>query len=40
MRGIAEAHGGRVDVESRVGEGSRFTIYLPSAGPGREEIGA
>ncbi|MEQ9399546.1 MAG: ATP-binding protein [Longimicrobiales bacterium] len=33
VRGIAEAHGGRVGVESRVGEGSRFTIYLPSSGP-------
>ncbi len=29
VRHIAEAHGGRVTVESRVGEGSRFTLWLP-----------
>lgn len=28
-REIARAHGGRLDVESRPGEGSRFTITLP-----------
>jgi two-component system OmpR family sensor kinase len=27
---IAEAHGGRVELESRVGEGSTFTIVLPA----------
>ena len=29
VRHVAEAHGGRVTVESRPGEGSRFTISLP-----------
>ena len=30
--GIIKNHGGRVDVISREGEGTRFTIYLPTAG--------
>ncbi|MEZ5243541.1 MAG: ATP-binding protein [Acidimicrobiales bacterium] len=29
VRQIAEAHGGRVELESAVGEGSRFTLRLP-----------
>jgi signal transduction histidine kinase len=29
VRSIAEAHGGHVDVQSRVNEGSVFTIVLP-----------
>jgi signal transduction histidine kinase len=29
VRAIAEAHGGRVDVQSRVNEGSVFTVVLP-----------
>jgi len=29
VRGVAEAHGGRVTVESREGKGSRFTVLLP-----------
>jgi signal transduction histidine kinase len=31
VRHIAEAHGGRVSVDSRPGEGSRFTLWLPLA---------
>jgi signal transduction histidine kinase len=37
VKHVAEAHGGRVTVESRAGEGSRFALHLPvaegSAGP-------
>jgi signal transduction histidine kinase len=29
VRAIADAHGGRVELESRVGIGSTFTIVLP-----------
>jgi signal transduction histidine kinase len=32
VRHVAEAHGGRVTVDSRPGEGSRFTLWLPAAG--------
>jgi signal transduction histidine kinase len=31
VRHVAEAHGGRVTVASRPGEGSRFTVWLPLA---------
>jgi signal transduction histidine kinase len=31
VKHIAEAHGGRVTVESRPGQGSRFSLYLPVA---------
>lgn len=34
VRLIAEAHGGRVEVRSRVGHGSTFTIVIPAVGPG------
>jgi two-component system, OmpR family, sensor kinase len=29
VKAVAEAHGGRVDLESRLGEGSTFTIVVP-----------
>jgi signal transduction histidine kinase len=31
VRRLAEAHGGRVSVESERGRGSRFTVWLPLA---------
>ncbi|MGH7358610.1 MAG: sensor histidine kinase, partial [Candidatus Rokuibacteriota bacterium] len=35
VRHVAEAHGGQVRVDSRPGEGSRFTLWLPLAQPAR-----
>ncbi|HEU5102792.1 MAG TPA: sensor histidine kinase, partial [Roseiflexaceae bacterium] len=35
-KAIVEAHGGRLAVESRPGEGTTFTISLPSAASGAE----
>lgn len=35
-REIARAHGGRLDVASREGEGTSFTITLPLADPARQ----
>ena len=36
VRAIAEAHGGRVELESRPGEGAAFTLVLPLHGGERE----
>jgi signal transduction histidine kinase len=33
VRHVAEAHGGRVSVDSQPGQGSRFTLWLPLARP-------
>jgi PAS domain S-box-containing protein len=32
-RGVAEAHGGSIAVESRVGHGATFTVRMPLSGP-------
>jgi signal transduction histidine kinase len=31
VKGLVEAHGGRVSVENRAGGGARFTFALPRA---------
>jgi two-component system, NtrC family, sensor kinase len=38
LYGIVEAHGGEVDVKSKLGEGTTFTITLPLA-PAAEQLG-
>ena len=37
-RALVLAMGGRLSVESRRGEGSRFTIHLPAAKPAAQRI--
>jgi len=36
---IADAHGGRVELDSRPGDGARFTIVLPAGTPGVPDAG-
>ena len=31
VRAVVRAHGGRVELETEVGRGSRFTLWLPAA---------
>jgi signal transduction histidine kinase len=37
---IVQQHGGRIDVESKVGSGTRFTVWLPHKPPADAELGA
>jgi len=37
---IVQQHGGRIDVESQVGAGTRFTVWLPLKPPAEAELAA
>jgi len=39
VKAIAEAHGGRVELESRLGQGSKFTIVIPRAPSEAVDVG-
>ncbi|MBM3882197.1 MAG: HAMP domain-containing histidine kinase [Verrucomicrobia bacterium] len=39
VKAVVEAHGGRVSVSSRPGEGSEFVVRLPAPGPGLQRLG-
>ena len=38
VRAIAEAHGGRVELDSREGAGSTFTLIVPTEPPQEEPV--
>ncbi len=40
VKAIADAHGGRAEVASRPGEGARFSVVLPTEGPGPTRLEA
>jgi len=35
---VVSRHGGRIQVESTLGQGARFTVELPIAGPGGDSV--
>jgi signal transduction histidine kinase len=35
VKNAVDRHGGRIEVASRLGEGTRFTVRLPAGDPGR-----
>ena len=40
VQSIAEAHSGKIELDSEVGRGSRFTLVLPTEGPRPDNAGA